>query len=279
MTTEQTIFLVNGEQTESISVTDRGLQFGDGVFETIRVHQGKPVWWQRHMDRLLEGCRRLHFTELPDIKLLQQEVTDLASACTAGVLKIIITRGCSNSGYAAPADLSLNRILSLKPGRRHQSGAAQGITLGVCRQGLAAHDALSGIKHLNRLEQVLARIECQAEDWDEGIMLDDGGNVIEGSMSNVFIWRGDHLVTPSLHKTGIKGLCREIIIFLAEENGITVNQTMLRQEDLTNSDGIFVTNSLIGLWPVINFNGQQLAVCANTRLLQEKLEDSICSAG
>ena len=279
MTTEQAIFLVNGEQTDRISVTDRGLQFGDGVFETIRVHQGKPVWWQRHMDRLIEGCRRLHFTELPDTRFLQKEASDLASACTTGVLKIIITRGCSNSGYAAPVDTPANRILSLTPGMRHQSREEQGINMGISEQRLARHDALSGIKHLNRLEQVLARLQCQAEGWDEGVMLDDQGSVIEGSMSNLFIWREDHLLTPSLQKTGIKGLCREIIIALAEENGIAVEQTTLRLEDLANSRGMFVTNSLIGIWPVVNFNGQQLAVCANTRLLQVKLEESICSAG
>jgi len=277
MTSKQTRYLVNGEKTDSISVTDRGLQFGDGIFETIRIHQGKPVWWQQHMDRLLDGCHRLRFADIPDVDTLQQEVTALASDCVAGVLKIIITRGYSNSGYATPADTPANRILFLTPGMRHQSRAGQGIVMGVCSQRLAGHDSLSGIKHLNRLEQVIARLQCQAEGWDEGVMLDDQGTVIEGTMSNLFIWREDHLLTPSLQKTGFKGLCREIIIALAAENGITVEQTKLQLEDLTNSSGIFVTNSLIGIWPVINFIHQQLTVCANTRLLQERLEDSICS--
>jgi len=278
MITEQTRFLVNGEKSDSLPVTDRGLQFGDGVFETIRIHQGKPVWWQRHMDRLLDGCHRLRFADIPDIDTLLQEASALSSDCATGVLKIIITRGNSNSGYTPPDRTTANRILSLTPGQRHQDLAAEGIILGICKQGLAGHDSLSGIKHLNRLEQVLARLQCQAEGWDEGIMLDDQGSVIEGSMSNLFIWREDHLLTPSLQKSGIKGLCREIIIDLAAENGIAVEQTTFRLEDLANSCGMFVTNSLIGIWPVINFNGQQLAVCANTRLLQQKLEESICSA-
>ncbi len=278
MKTQQTKTLVNGEEASSILITDRGLQFGDGVFETIRIHQGKPVWWQRHMDRLLDGCHRLYFAEIPDIDTLQQEASTLVSSCATGVLKIIITRGYSNSGYAVSIDTPPNRILSLMPDTRHQSRAEQGIVMGISKQRLASHDSLSGIKHLNRLEQVLARLQCQTEGWDEGIMLDDQGAVIEGSMSNLFIWRGDHLLTPSLQKTGIKGLCREIIISLAEENGITVEQPMLRLEDLTNSRDIFVTNSLIGIWPVINFNRQRLTVCAKTRLLQERLEDSICSA-
>ncbi len=278
MTTEQARFLVNGEKTDCISVTDRGLQFGDGVFETIRIHRGIPVWWRQHIDRLLDGCHRLRFAHMPDIDILQQEVTALVSDCVTGVLKIIITRGGSNSGYATPADAPANRVLNLTHGMRHKSRAEQGIIMGVCKQRLADHGLLSGIKHLNRLEQVLARLECQSEGWDEGVMLDGQGSVVEGCMSNLFIWREDHLFTPSLQETGIKGLCREIIISLAAENGLKVEQTKLRLEDLTNSSGIFVTNSLIGIWPVINFNRQKFSVCPYTRLLQQRLEDSICSA-
>ncbi len=278
MTTEQTRTLVNGEKTECISVTDRGLQFGDGVFETIRIHQGKAIWWQQHIDRLLNGCNRLRFSELPSTELLQQEVNALAMDCDAGVLKIIITRGCSNSGYAAAADMSCNRILSLTPGMRRKAKAGQGIILGICQQRLAANNTLSGIKHLNRLQQVLARLQCQAEGWDEGVMLDDQENVIEGSMSNLFIWQGDQLITPSLEKTGIKGLCRESVISLAKENGISVKQSNLKLSDLTNCSSLFMTNSLIGIWPVFNFNNKLFPICENTRLLQNKLENAICSA-
>jgi len=279
MTTEHTRFLVNGEKTDSIFVTDRGLQFGDGVFESIRIHQSKPVWWQQHVNRLLDGCRRLRFADMPDIDALQQEVTAMVSDCEAGVLKIIITRGFSNRGYTASADMLANRVLSLTPGMRHQFRTELGIVMGICKQRLAGHDSLSGIKHLNRLEQVLARLQCQAEGWDEGIMLDEQDTIIEGTMSNLFIWREDHLLTPSLQKTGIKGLCRERIITLAAENGIKVEQSKLQLEDMANSSGIFVTNSLIGIWPVIEFNQKKFTVSANTRLLQERLENSICLAG
>lgn len=278
MTTEQTRTLVNGEKTESISVADRGLQFGDGVFETIRMHLGKPVWWQQHIDRLLDGCNRLRFSELPDTEVLQQEANALAMDCDAGVLKIIITRGCSNSGYVAPTEIPCNRILSLTPGMRRKSKAGQGIILGICQQRLPAIDTLSSIKHLNRLEQVLARLQCRVEGWDEGIMIDDQENVIEGSMSNLFIWQGDQLITPSLEKTGLKGLCRESVLSLAKENRISVKQSNLKLSDLENCSSLFMTNSLIGIWPVINFNSKLFPVCENTRLLQNKLENAICSA-
>jgi len=282
MTTEQTRILVNGEQTECISVTDRGLQFGDGVFETIRVHQGKPVWWQQHMDRLLDGCRRLHFADMPDVDTLRQEVTKLLADTITGTLKIIITRGNSSSGYAAPADIVPNRILILTPGLRHLSKTEQGIVLGVCEQPVTGSQQLSGIKHLNRLEQVLARTECQSKGWDEGLMLDDRNRIIEGSMSNLFVWQQNNLLTPQLEQTGIKGICRERVLSLAEENGMKVEQCELDLGDLQHCDGLFVTNSLIGIWPVVQYRCQQISerqfeVNVNTRLLQHLLEADICS--
>jgi 4-amino-4-deoxychorismate lyase len=284
MNTEQIKTLVNGTSASSIAVTDRGLQFGDGVFETIRIHQGRPVWWQQHIDRLLEGCDRLHFENLPDIRRLQTEANDLIKGCNTGSLKIMITRGDSSSGYAAPDGCTPNRILVLSPGLRHESKAEQGIFLGVCEQQITGSKQLSGIKHLNRLEQVLARNECIKNGWDEGVMLDSQHRVIEGCMSNIFVWQKERLLTPQLENTGIRGVCRDRILSLAEEQGLTVEQCELDLGDLQHGDGMFVSNSLIGIWPVVeykcqNFKQRQLEINASTRLLQKRLEEDICSAG
>jgi len=282
--TQQIKTLVNGKESSSIAVTDRGLQFGDGVFETIRIHQGKAVWWQQHIDRLLDGCFRLQFSTLPDVKKLQSEANELLAGSDTGTLKIIVTRGNSSRGYAADPDSIPNRVLIFTPDLRHQSRAEQGIVLGVCEQPISGSQQLSGIKHLNRLEQVLARLECQNNGWDEGLMLDDRNRVIEGSMSNLFVWHQDRLLTPLLEHTGIKGLCREKIILQAKENGLIVEQCELDLGDLQHSDGLFVTNSLIGIWPVVQYRclqikERQFEINANTRLLQKRLEDAICSAG
>ncbi len=270
--------LVNGENSDKISVTDRGLQFGDGVFETIRVFEGRAIWWQSHLSRLLEGCRHLHFTHLPNTERLQQEADFLISTCASGVLKIIITRGCSNSGYATSDSLQPNRILSLTPGLRHHSKAEQGIHLGICQQRLANGKLLAGVKHLNRLEQVLGRLQCQQKGWDEGVMLDYRDRVIEGSMSNLFIWHDEHLLTPSLENAGIRGLCRKKVIDMSEKAGIKLSRSTLKLEDLTAASAMFVTNSLIGIWPVAKFNNQALTINDSTRQLQRVLEESICLA-
>ena len=270
--------MVNGVQSSLIDVTDRGLQFGDGVFETIRVHRGIPVWWQMHMQRLHEGCRRLQFTRLPEIEKLREEANVLVTDCPTGSLKIIVTRGNSSSGYTAPPDITPNRVLQLISGDRHQSKSEQGIVLGVSEQRITGSRQLSGIKHLNRLEQVLARTQCQAEGWDECIMLDDKDRVVEGSMSNLFAWQQDKLLTPLLDQTGIKGICRQRIISSAAEKGINVEQCELGLDDLQKSDGLFVCNSLIGIWPVAQFSNRILDIGAETRKLQRQLEAEICSA-
>lgn len=270
--------LVNGQESSFIDITDRGLQFGDGVFETLRVHKAKPIWWQQHMDRLLDGCRRLQFSNLPDIQTLRQEVDKLLSDNPSGTLKIIITRGNSMSGYAAPTDIMPNRVLIMTSGFRHQTKSEQGIMLGICKQRITGSHQLSGIKHLNRLEQVLARMECQAEGWDEGLMLDSDDRVIEGSMSNLFICQQGRLLTPLLEQMGIKGICRGRIILLAERNGINVEQCELGLQDMKNSDEMFVCNSLIGIWPVTRFDNRQYEPGPYMRLLQTKLEAELCSA-
>lgn len=284
MTTAQSKFLVNGIISSSLPVTDRGLQFGDGVFETIRIHEGHPVWWQQHIDRLLDGCSRLCFHSLPDPALLQQEAVEMAAGVDAGVLKIIITRGCSLRGYAAAPDMKPNRILMLKPGQRHADKSEQGITLGICKQRLGESPSLVGIKHLNRLEQVLARMQCQEQEWDEGLMLDQQEQVIEGSMSNIFIWQNQRLITPSLALAGIPGICRQRILDLAVQYGIKTEQRELVIEDMVNCDGIFVSNSLIGIWPVsvFNYSGSEqkkFPINNDTRVLQQQLEADLCLAG
>lgn len=278
MNTQQIKSLVNGEESSSIDISDRGLQFGDGVFETVRVHQGIPVWWQQHMDRLLEGCRRLNFSRLPDIGVLRNEADLLLADCLTGTLKVIVTRGISSSGYAVPDGISPNRVLQLTSGARHQPKSEQGIVLGISEQRITGSRSMSGIKHLNRLEQVLARMECQAEGWDECIMLDNEEKVIEGSMSNLFAWQQGRLLTPQLDQAGIKGICRDRIMSLAAVNGIDVEQCELDLEDLHNSGGLFVCNSLIGIWPIVQFAGRTLETGINTRKLQVQLEAEICSA-
>ncbi|VAW84877.1 Aminodeoxychorismate lyase [hydrothermal vent metagenome] len=242
--------LINGIATELLHASDRGLQYGDGLFETIAVVDGEPQLWAAHIARLTTGCEALQLPP-PDNELLLQETRQLCAEIDKAILKIIITRGSGGRGYRFPETVAATRLLSVHPWpdypRRHYQ---HGITAMVCDTRLASHSALAGIKHLNRLEQVLARNEWQGSDIHEGLMLDSHGNVIEGTMSNLFIIEGDTLITPRLNECGINGVMRETVLALALQLNITTRIESVSLARLKAASACFVTNSIIGLWPL-----------------------------
>lgn len=261
---------------DHMPVTDRGLQFGDGLFETIAVRDGQPVWMSSHLSRLIDGCQRLQFSVLPDTEILRQEAAELCRNQKEAVLKIIVTRGSSSQGYSTAGTTHPNRVMMLKAKARHATGAAQeGIHIGICHQTLAINPALAGIKHLNRLEQVLARIECE-QHWQEGLMLDSEGHVVEGTMSNLFLKRDGILITPSLERTGINGITRDVLLELAKKNDIPHHVCDVLPGELNDAEEMFVCNSLIGIWPVVQLNQQQFAIGTTTRKLQQLLTEVMC---
>ena len=123
----------------------------------------------------------------------------------------------------------------------------------------------------------MARIECNEHDWDEGIMLDESGRVIEGTMSNLFAWYGDKLLTPIIDRAGIRGICRDVVIERASAVGIGTEECELDISDLLESDGMFVCNSLIGIWPVRRLLDRNYDITRNTRMLQQRLQEAMCS--
>lgn len=242
--------LINGKAASEISITDRGFNYGDGLFETIKIRNGKPVYWQRHIDRLSSGCKRLKISP-QDTLLLLAEATSLTSSLDQGVLKITITRGQGGRGYAFPDRVQVTRILAVYPEPDYPSILKlNGIKLKTCKTRLPINPLLAGIKHLNRLEQVLARSEFNPPEYHEGLMLDREGRPVEGVMSNIFWVRSGQLFTPALDNCGVEGVIRSIIIELAEKNSIACKIAAFNMDDLMTSDEVFMTNSLIGIWSV-----------------------------
>ncbi len=242
--------LINGKAASEISITDRGFNYGDGLFETIKIRNGKPVYWQRHIDRLSSGCKRLKISP-QDMLLLLAEATSLTSSLDQGVLKITITRGQGGRGYAFPDRVQVTRILAVYPEPDYPSVVKlNGIKLKTCKTRLPINPLLAGIKHLNRLEQVLARSEFNSPEYHEGLMLDREGRPVEGVMSNIFWVRSGQLFTPVLDNCGVEGVIRSIIIELAEKNSIACKIAAFNMDDLMTSDEVFMTNSLIGIWSV-----------------------------
>lgn len=265
--------LINGQPATQISALDRGLAYGDGLFETILVMEGIPVFLNQHLDRLHLGCRRLGLPE-PSITDLRVEINAVIGNGTEGVLKIIYTRGSGRRGYALPAEQHPTRILQFIPDEITINHSI-GISMRLCQTRLSMQTALAGLKHLNQLDHVLARSEWTDAQYQEGLMLDADGLPIEGTMSNLFIVRTSDLSTPELDRCGIAGIIRQQLIESSETMGHPAKIERLTLFDVKTADEIFICNSLIGIRPVTQFEGQVYPYGAVTQSLQAALLDRI----
>jgi len=264
------LWLVNGQPT-GIDPADRGLAYGDGLFETMAAHDGDVRWLELHLDRLEEGCRRLEIPSLPRA-LLEREIRAHCPRTGSAVVKLIVTRGPGARGYAPSDDSAPTRVLSLSPwpkfSARHYR---QGIAVHVLRMRLGENPLLAGLKHLNRLEQVLAQLELRGHAVEQGLLLDTSGLVVGGTSSNLFAVSGAKLVTPTLQRCGIKGVMRRAVLETARVLGIDAEERDLSLEQTLSADELFVTNALFGIWPIATIDVQRFAVGAVTRRLMVQL--------
>jgi 4-amino-4-deoxychorismate lyase len=265
------MILVNGVHQQYIQIADRGFQYGDGLFETIEVSNSQLVFIERHLARLNTGCHRLHIP-CPDLTLLTSEAQDLCRHSSRAVLKIIVTRGTGGRGYRQPDCIQPTRVLSLHPYPDFpDSYSEQGIVARICSTPLGLNPFLAGIKHMNRLEQVMARSEWTDPAIQEGIMLDVNAQVIEGTMTNLFYVKEGTIYTSSLAQAGVAGIMRGIIIELTANQGLRVIEHTYTQEQLLSADEIFVCNAIIGIWPIHQIEKVHFAVGPITRRLQQCL--------
>ena len=266
------MILINGDYKNQIDTSDRGLNYGDGLFETIAVIDGQPVFWNQHWTRLESGCRRLKLP-VPDVALINHEVKILCQSAESAVLKIIITRGSGGRGYRQPETLSPTRILSLHPWPDYpKSYQDRGITARFCDTRLGLNPSLAGIKHLNRLEQVMARAEWNDTEIQEGIMLDCNDHVIEGTMTNLFYVKDGTLHTSSIAQAGIAGIIRSIILSLSHDHKLPALEHAFFKNELLAADELFFCNSIIGIWPVNQIADKHYAIGPVTRQIQQWLE-------
>lgn len=268
--------LVNGCLAETLPASDRGLQYGDGLFETIAVVAGRPALWERHLDRLARGCRRLAIPE-PAAATLADEATALCDGVDDGVLKLLVTRGSGGRGYAPPRDSEPTRVLSVHPYPSYPSAHWEtGVALRVCQQRLGSQPALAGLKHLNRLEQVLARGEWEDPGIAEGVMLSQNGCVVEGTMTNIFAVLNGVALTPPLDDAGVAGIMRAVVMERLRSWGVDVREEPLELPRLAEAEEVFVTNSVIGIWPARSLDGQRLGEPRRApRLLRELIREGV----
>ncbi len=250
--------IVNGEVSNGISIQDRGFNYGDGLFETIALVNQQPVFWNEHYQRLLKGCKVLGI-DCPAEQKLKEDVKKLmhlSQDINTAIVKIMVTRGNSERGYQYSDNLVSNVVVSLfTPPSYPSSYWNKGVNIKLCETQLASQKQLAGIKHLNRLEQVLARNEWQDE-YQEGLMADAAGNIIEAVMSNIFIVKNNVVQTPLIINAGVNGIMRNIVLKLCEANGIMAIEDKISLEQVLAADEVFLTNSIIGIWPVKQISSQ-----------------------
>lgn len=255
---------VDGAATDRVSALDRGLLYGDGLFETVLLVQGRAPLWARHMARLADGCARLGLAPPPEAALWREAV-EVSAGLERAVARISVTRGAGARGYAPPAAAQSTRIVAgFAAPAIPADWYARGIRVRFCELRLAAQPRLAGLKHLNRLEQVLARAEWDDAEIAEGLLQDAEGRVVCATAANLFVSRGGRLATSALDRCGVAGVARAEVLARyprTEVRDITV-------EELMQADEIFLTSSVRGILPVRALPGRELAPGAFARALQ-----------
>jgi 4-amino-4-deoxychorismate lyase len=232
---------VNGRAGTRVDSRDRGFNYGDGVFETMRVRRRGVRFLDYHLDRLEDGCRRLDIKG-PSRRVLRQELNAAATRCVDGVLKLVVTRGVGDRGYRTTGRERVTRVLSL-----HPLGNPAGGTARLCRLRLGVNRQLAGLKTLNRLECVLARAEWQDPEIWEGLLQDTDGYLVCGTMSNLFLRTGSALMTPKLDRCGVSGVMRRWVLETAGALKLRARETRLTWRDVVKADEVFMTNAVAGV--------------------------------
>lgn len=246
----------------AIDPGNRGLAYGDGLFESMRVHRGSVPLWPRHLARLRAGAERLGIA-VPDVGFIEARISEMTSGCTAGVLKLLLTRGQGARGYAPPLQPTPEWMLSLHPLPESKTSP---LRVHMCETRLAIQPTLAGIKHCNRLEQVLGRAECERAGCDEGLMQDTAGRVACATSANVLVLRDGAWSTPPVTECGVAGVLRQ---WLLEHGLVTVAQVSLAQVE--SADALALCNAVRGILPVASLGARAWRLHPAVAQLQARL--------
>jgi 4-amino-4-deoxychorismate lyase len=245
---------VNGVACDQVPSADRGLQYGDGLFETITCIDGQPRWLERHLARLRRGCERLGIA-FQDFDGLGSEIAERAGGSSRCILKLILTRGSAvRRGYRPAGDETPTRILS----RHAWPGDPADFPVALSGVRLGINPQLAGLKHLNRLEQVLAQQKLRGTEREEALMLSSAGHVIGGSMSNLFLADEAGLSTPAVEDCGVAGVMRELVCAAAARHGQPVRVRRIDVAELELAREAFLTNVRWGVRSISELAGRTL---------------------
>lgn len=248
-------WFVNYLKSDAINVSDRGFSYGDGVFETLLIENARIISSDFHQQRLMRACQRLFlpFT-LQDLdnafQFIQKNVHPDGRQC----VKLIISRGSGGRGYLPPIKPNLTTVIGFLSAPDYFCHAERGVSLTVSNIKASMNTSLAGLKHLNRLENVLAKQDLATinqvnyrDDFFESLLLDDDGNLVECVQSNIFWFKNNILHTPLLNRSGVQGTLRSRVLNLSPDS-VNVGRFIL--DDVLNADEVFICNSLMSIVPV-----------------------------
>lgn len=245
---------INGRQDLDISVTDRALNYGDGLFTTAKISQGKIELLAEHIQRLEQGCAQI-FIEGVNFAWLQEHIIEVAKAFPLAVLKVVISAGAGGRGYSRTGVAHPNVIVSVHPYPTHYQHLQKvGINLGVANTMLGINPQLAGLKHLNRLEQVLVRKELDGRAEDDLLVLNIHQHIVETSSANIFYQVNNKWFTPDLKISGVNGIIRQRIL-KAQPDVVLSKDNVSALADVS---AMFVCNCVFGITPVRCFNNTEL---------------------
>ena len=263
---------IDGVRTDAFPADDRGLHYGDGLFETIGIRAGVARFLDAHLARLASGCSRLAI-RFDSMAAVRAEIAAaIATAPSRAVLKVIVTRGSAvRRGYAPHGGESARRLLSLWPDAGVPS-FEEGVRLEVATQRLADNPALAGIKHLSRIENVMAAAGAAANGAFDALLLDASGNAISGAMSNLFVVRGGRALTPAVDRCGVAGVMRAVVLRECAALGIPAGVGQVPLEQVHAADEVFITNARLGVVPVQRVGEHSFHMTALARRLRTHVE-------
>jgi 4-amino-4-deoxychorismate lyase len=263
---------VDGQAATSLDLLDRGLHYGDGLFETLACRAGQPRFLDLHLQRLSAGCERLGIG-YQDWPGLRAQLRELAAVQPTSIIKLMLTRGSATArGYGPQGAGPPHTVLLQYPWPAEDPALwGRGVAVRTAHGRLGENPALAGLKHLNRLEQVLIRAEWSDPAIHEALVFSSSGWLVSGTMSNVFLVSEGRIVTPALTHAGVLGVMRRVVMREAQAAGLEVIERALDAAALAAAGEIFLTNARIGIWPVYRLDGRERVVGPVTRQLQQRL--------
>jgi branched-chain amino acid aminotransferase len=242
---------IHPEGTPVIGVDNRGLRYGDGLFETIKMINGKLLFEDDHFARLWKGLKALEF-EIPKnltVDFLQKEITALAQKnghANAARIRLNIVRG-DGGLYDAKNHLPNYIIQSWPLAPSNGEWNSNGLVLGIYEAAKKSCDLLSNLKHNNYLPYVLAALKAKSQKWNDAIVLNTNGRICDTTIANIFIVKDGAVFTPSLQEGCVAGVMRRVVVQQVLKSGIDLIEKEISISELLAADEVFLTNSIYNI--------------------------------